>query len=110
MKLSQSLLQFKLWVQRYFCSTGLLVGTLLFALSLTPTLLPRTNNIQGVISGLALGHRRLRKVVVVVFRITQTEKTSAAYHAAHRDLHLSPFCHDFYVAGKRMAASALDAD
>lgn len=54
MKLSQSLLQFKLWVQRYFCSTGLLVGTLLFALSLTPTLLPRTNNIQGVISGLAL--------------------------------------------------------
>ncbi|GAK58657.1 hypothetical protein U27_05631 [Candidatus Vecturithrix granuli] len=55
MKLSQALLQFKLWVQRYFCSTGLMVGTLLFfALSMTPTLLPRANIIQGVISGFAL--------------------------------------------------------
>lgn len=33
---------------------GLLMGTLFFALSLTPSLLPRTNVIQGVISGLAL--------------------------------------------------------
>ncbi|MDR8390027.1 alpha/beta-hydrolase family protein [Aliifodinibius sp. S!AR15-10] len=33
---------------------GLLLGTLFFALSLTPSLLPRTNVIQGLISGLAL--------------------------------------------------------
>lgn len=33
---------------------GLLLGTLFFALSLTPSLLPRTNIMQGMISGLAL--------------------------------------------------------
>lgn len=33
---------------------GLLLGTLFFALSMTPSLLPRTNIIQGLISGLAL--------------------------------------------------------
>lgn len=35
-------------------STGLLVATIFFAASLTPSLLPRTALIQGIISGLAL--------------------------------------------------------
>jgi uncharacterized membrane protein len=41
-------------LDRYFSTTGLLVGTLFFALSMSPTLLPRTEIVQGVISGLAL--------------------------------------------------------
>ena len=38
---------------RHFSVTGLLVGTLLFAFSLTPSLLPRPWLVQGVISGLS---------------------------------------------------------
>ena len=38
---------------RHF-SPGLIVGTLFFAISLTPTLLPRTDLVQGIISGLSL--------------------------------------------------------
>ncbi|WP_290794715.1 alpha/beta-hydrolase family protein [Halomonas sp.] len=38
---------------RQFSVTGLLVGTLLFAFSLTPSLLPRPWLVQGVISGLS---------------------------------------------------------
>ncbi len=41
-------------LKRYFSTTGLIIGTLLFALSMSPTLLPRPDIIQGVISGLAL--------------------------------------------------------
>ncbi|MCC5907159.1 MAG: alpha/beta-hydrolase family protein [Balneolaceae bacterium] len=41
-------------LDRYFSTTGLLVGTLFFALSMSPTLLPRSEIVQGVISGLAL--------------------------------------------------------
>lgn len=41
-------------LKRYFSTTGLLVGTLFFALSLTPTLLPRPELMQGILSGLAL--------------------------------------------------------
>jgi uncharacterized membrane protein len=41
-------------LKRYFSTTGLLIGTLLFALSLSPTLIPRPDTIQGIISGLAL--------------------------------------------------------
>src|SRR5690554_5395889 len=41
-------------LKQYFSTTGLLVGTLFFALSMTPSLLPRTNVVQGIISGLAL--------------------------------------------------------
>lgn len=41
-------------LRRFFSTTGLLVGTLFFALSLSPTLVPRPDAIQGVISGLAL--------------------------------------------------------
>jgi uncharacterized membrane protein len=41
-------------LNRYFSTTGLLVGTLFFALSMTPTLLPRSEITQGVISGLAM--------------------------------------------------------
>ena len=36
-----------------FCTAGLLLGTLFFAFSLTPSLLPRPFHIQGVISGLS---------------------------------------------------------
>ncbi|QTF90914.1 alpha/beta-hydrolase family protein [Halomonas sp. BM-2019] len=38
---------------RHFSVTGLLVGTLFFAFSLTPSLLPRPWLVQGVISGLS---------------------------------------------------------
>lgn len=41
-------------VRRHFSTIGLLTGTLFFALSLTPSLLPRDDTIQGVISGLAM--------------------------------------------------------
>lgn len=40
--------------KEYFSATGLLGGTLFFAISLTPTLLPRTSVVQGVLSGLAM--------------------------------------------------------
>src|SRR5690625_4739841 len=40
--------------KRNISTIGLLVGILFFALSLTPSLLPRTNLMQGLISGLAL--------------------------------------------------------
>lgn len=36
-----------------FCTVGLLVGTVFFAFSLTPSLLPRPFTIQGLISGLS---------------------------------------------------------
>lgn len=39
----------RLW--RSFSAAGLLLGTLFFAASLTPTLLPRTYLTQGVLSG-----------------------------------------------------------
>ena len=38
----------------YFSTAGLLLGTLFFALSLTPSLIPREGVVQGVISGFAL--------------------------------------------------------
>ncbi|RUO26054.1 hypothetical protein CWE09_04825 [Aliidiomarina minuta] len=38
----------------FFCTTGWLVGIFFFALSLTPTLLPRTDLVQGLISGFSL--------------------------------------------------------
>lgn len=40
-------------IERLFSTTGLLTGTLFFALSLTPSLLPRGDMVQGVISGLS---------------------------------------------------------
>lgn len=43
-----------MFLKRYFSTTGLLLGSLFFALSMSPTLLPRTNVIQGLISGLAM--------------------------------------------------------
>ncbi len=41
-------------LKTHFSTVGLLTGTLFFSLSLTPTLLPRTEIIQGIISGLSL--------------------------------------------------------
>jgi len=41
-------------LKRYFSTTGLLIGTLLFALSMSPTLIPRPDTVQGIISGFAL--------------------------------------------------------
>ncbi|TVQ03398.1 MAG: hypothetical protein EA359_09615 [Balneolaceae bacterium] len=41
-------------IKRYFSTTGLLVGTFFFALSMTPSLLPRTNLFQGLVSGFSL--------------------------------------------------------
>lgn len=38
-------------LRRYFSTPGLLIGTALFAISLTPSLLPRTALFQGVLSG-----------------------------------------------------------
>lgn len=40
---------------RHFSTTGLLLGTLLFAFSLTPSLLPRPTYAQGIVSGLSFG-------------------------------------------------------
>jgi uncharacterized membrane protein len=45
----------RLW--RSFSPAGLLLGTLFFAASLTPTLLPRTYLTQGVLSGVLAGSR-----------------------------------------------------
>jgi uncharacterized membrane protein len=45
------------WIVRFwnsFSATGLLLGTLFFAASLTPTLLPRTYLTQGILSGCSL--------------------------------------------------------
>lgn len=42
-----------LFLARYFNTPGLFLGTLFFAFSLTPTLLPRSELIQGIISGVA---------------------------------------------------------
>ncbi|MEX2455827.1 MAG: alpha/beta-hydrolase family protein [Balneolaceae bacterium] len=41
-------------LKRYFSTTGLLIGTLFFALSMSPTLIPRPDTIQGILSGFAL--------------------------------------------------------
>lgn len=41
-------------LKRYFSATGLLVGTFFFALSMTPSLLPRTDLFQGLVSGFSL--------------------------------------------------------
>jgi uncharacterized membrane protein len=41
-------------LKRYFSTTGLLAGTFFFALSMTPSLIPRPDTLQGIISGLAL--------------------------------------------------------
>lgn len=43
-----------LWLWRSFSTGGLLLGTLFFAASLTPSLLPRAYLMQGVVSGCAL--------------------------------------------------------
>lgn len=40
--------------RRFFSTAGLLVGTLFFALSLTPSLIPREGMVQGVISGVSM--------------------------------------------------------
>ncbi|MDR9469176.1 alpha/beta-hydrolase family protein, partial [Marinospirillum sp.] len=41
-------------IRKHFSTLGLLLGTLFFALSLTPSLLPRGEWVQGVISGLSM--------------------------------------------------------
>ncbi len=38
-----------------FCGFGLIVGTLFFAASLTPSLIPRNYVVQGILSGIAFG-------------------------------------------------------
>jgi uncharacterized membrane protein len=43
----------RLW--RSFSTTGLIIGTLFFASSFTPSLIPRAYLVQGVLSGVALG-------------------------------------------------------
>ena len=41
-------------IRKHFSTLGLLLGTLFFALSLTPSLLPRGDFVQGMISGLSM--------------------------------------------------------
>ena len=41
-------------LNRYFSITGLLVGTFFFGLSMTPSLLPRTDLFQGLVSGFSM--------------------------------------------------------
>ncbi len=40
-------------VGRSFCAVGVLIGTLFFAVSLTPSLLPRSFQLQGLLSGVS---------------------------------------------------------
>lgn len=42
------------WLMGSLCTAGLLLGTLFFAASLTPSLVPRSHGMQGVVSGLSL--------------------------------------------------------
>jgi uncharacterized membrane protein len=39
------------WLAHHFSMPGLLVGSVFFTLSLTPSLLPRTETVQGILSG-----------------------------------------------------------
>ena len=41
-------------IGQYFSTVGLLLGTSFFALSLTPSLVPRGDTVQGIISGLSM--------------------------------------------------------
>jgi len=53
---ARALVMFRRWTVHYlhsFSLAGLLIGTLFFAASLTPTLIPRNHLIQGVLSGCA---------------------------------------------------------
>ncbi len=45
---------FLLFIDRRYSTPGLLTGTVFFAFSLTPSLLPRTSFVQGLISGCSL--------------------------------------------------------
>lgn len=47
------IINFNLFLRKYFCTTGLILATIFFALSLTPSLLPRTNFYQGLLSGIS---------------------------------------------------------
>lgn len=44
-----------MWMLRRMSAAGLLLGTLFFAFSLTPSLLPRSFQVQGIIAGLSFG-------------------------------------------------------
>jgi uncharacterized membrane protein len=48
---------------RSFSGIGLMIGTLFFAASLTPSLVPRSPVIQGVLGGFCLAAHRLAKTV-----------------------------------------------
>ncbi len=54
-------------LKRYFSTTGLLFGIFFFALSMTPSLLPRTDLFQGLISGLSLSAGYAIGVLVIWF-------------------------------------------
>lgn len=43
------------YLGRHFSTIGLLVGTIFFALALTPTLVLRDDTVQGIIAGLSMG-------------------------------------------------------
>lgn len=49
---------------RSFCTTGLVLGTLFFAASLTPSLIPRGATVQGVLGGAAFAFGYLTGVVL----------------------------------------------
>lgn len=49
---------------RSFCTTGLVLGTLFFAASLTPSLIPRSPMVQGVLGGAAFAVGYLTGVVL----------------------------------------------
>lgn len=60
----QYLMQSAATAIRGFCTTGLVLGTLLFAASLTPSLIPRGASVQGILSGFAFAFGYLAGVVI----------------------------------------------
>lgn len=48
------IINLSLFLKRHFCTTGLIIASIFFALSLTPSLLPRTNIYQGILSGISM--------------------------------------------------------
>lgn len=121
----------RLWFLRLwnsFSATGLLVGTLLFAASLTPSLVPRNYLTQGVLSGicLAIGYgigilllwtwvylqlprfnprlRRISKaigtVICLVILLTFLWRTAEWQNSIRTLMHMKPVetAHPYYVA------------
>src|SRR5262245_39558585 len=90
-----------------FSTCGLLLGTLFFAASLTPSLLPRSYLTQGVLSGLSLGgrvrHRRVRRLALGLSGAPAARGLPAAPRQACCRGHERDRCERLPLAGGTMA-------